>query len=166
MVGVFGSWCYHFMVSAFGTNTTHSRIEATTGLGRKEKYKVLWVSEAPIKAYLLRQSSKIKFVAVVFALGWLLFPAQAVASVPSLLLGWFFVNCYICVFNIIYVNLIKGHAYGHVHYSGVLIILCPSSSPTYYADFTKGKNTMKKKMTRKKKKTKKITGAIISLLTI
>ena len=144
MVGVFGSWCYYFMVSAFGTNTTHSRIEATTGLGRKEKYKVLWVSEAPIQAYLLRQSSKIKFVAVVFALGWLLFPAQAVASVPSLLLGWFFVNCYICVFNIIYVNLIKGHAYGHVHYSGVLIILCPSSSPTHYEDFTKGKNTMKK----------------------
>ena len=37
MVGVFDSWCYYFMVSAFGTNTTHSRIETTTGLRRKTK---------------------------------------------------------------------------------------------------------------------------------
>ena len=37
MVGVFGSGCYYFMVSAFGRNKTHSRIETTTGLRRKTK---------------------------------------------------------------------------------------------------------------------------------
>ena len=82
-------------------------------------------------------------------------------------------NCYICVFNIIYVYLINGHTYGHVYYSEVLIILCPSSSAAYYADFMKGKNTMGKKKKKEKEKNNQIgqiklavTGAIISLLTI